>query len=158
MHTGDIGVIDDQGYLTITDRKKALIINSAGKNMSPSAIEQAIGGGVPLVAQVVAVGDRRPYNVALIVLDRDGLEAFRAEAGIAESEFGELARHPQVLAAVERAVQAGNEKLARVEQIKRWTVLDHDWLPASEQLTPTAKLKRKAILGLYADVIEELYA
>ena len=158
MHTGDIGVIDDQGYLTITDRKKALIINSAGKNMSPSAIEQAIGGGVPLVAQVVAVGDRRPYNVELIVLDRDGLEAFRAEAGIAESEFGELARHPQVLAAVERAVQAGNEKLARVEQIKRWTVLDHDWLPASEQLTPTAKLKRKAILGLYADVIEELYA
>jgi long-subunit acyl-CoA synthetase (AMP-forming) len=119
MHTGDIGVIDDQGYLRITDRKKALIINSAGKNMSPSAIEQAIKGGVPMLAQVVAIGDRRPYNVALIVLDRDGLEAYRANVGLPEADFAELTGHPQVLAAVERAVHTGNEKLSRVERTKR---------------------------------------
>jgi long-subunit acyl-CoA synthetase (AMP-forming) len=158
MHTGDIGAIDDQGYLRITDRKKALIINSAGKNMSPSAIEQAIKGGVPLLAQVVAIGDRRPYNVALIVLDRDGLEAYRSEARIPEAGFAQLAGDPRVLGAVERAVKAGNEKLSRVEQIKRWKVLDHEWVPASNELTPTAKLKRKPIEQRYADVIDELYA
>jgi long-subunit acyl-CoA synthetase (AMP-forming) len=157
MHSGDIGTIDDDGYITITDRKKALIINSAGKNMAPSAIEQAIKGGVPLIAQVVAIGDRRPYVAALIVLDRDGLEAFRAQTGIPQADFAALTRHPEVLAAVERAVQEGNAKLARVEQVKRFAVLDHDWAPASEELTPTAKLKRKPIEERYADVIVQLY-
>nr|WP_258165237.1 MULTISPECIES: AMP-binding protein [Protofrankia] len=158
MRTGDIGVIDDDGYLTITDRKKALIINSGGKNMSPSAIEQAIKGGQPLIAQVVAVGDRRPYNVALIVLDRDGLEAFRARAGIPPADFATLTRHPQVAAAVEDAVRRGNQKLARIEQIKRWKVLDHDWVPGGDELTPTAKLRRRPIEQRYAETIEELYA
>ncbi|KLL12570.1 hypothetical protein FrCorBMG51_04550 [Protofrankia coriariae] len=158
MHTGDIGVIDDDGYLTITDRKKALIINSGGKNMSPSAIEQAIKGGQPLIAQVVAIGDRRPYNVALIVLDRDGLEAFRARAGIPPTDFAALTRHPQVAAAVEDVVKRGNQKLARIEQIKRWKVLDHDWAPGGDELTPTAKLRRRPIEQRYAETIEELYA
>jgi long-chain acyl-CoA synthetase len=158
MRSGDIGVIDEDGYLTITDRKKALIINSAGKNMSPAAIEQAIKGGVPLIAQVLAIGDRRPYNVALIVLDRDGLEAFRRAEGIEPAEFTELARDPRVLTAVAAAVEAGNEKLARVEQIKRHAVLDHDWTPGGDELTPTAKLKRKPIEQRYASLIDELYA
>jgi long-subunit acyl-CoA synthetase (AMP-forming) len=157
MHSGDIGSFDADGYLTITDRKKALIINSAGKNMSPAAIEQAIKGGVPLIAQMVAIGDRRPYNVALIVLDRDGVEAFRARKGLCPAEFAVLSQHPEVLAEVKRAVDAGNTKLARVEQIKRYLVLDHDWAPASDELTPTAKLKRKPIEQKYADAIEELY-
>jgi long-subunit acyl-CoA synthetase (AMP-forming) len=158
MHSGDIGAFDADGYLMITDRKKALIINSGGKNMSPAAIEQAIKGGVALIAQVVAVGDRRPYNVALIVLDRDGLEAFRARNGIASRDFAALSGHREVLAEVQRAVDAGNERLARVEQIKRHVVLDHEWLPASDELTPTAKLKRKLIEHKYADTIEELYS
>jgi long-subunit acyl-CoA synthetase (AMP-forming) len=158
MHSGDIGAFDADGYLTITDRKKALIINSAGKNMSPAAIEQAIKGGAPMIAQVVAIGDRRPYNVALIVLDRDGLEAFRARKGITARDFAALSQHPEVLAEVQRAVDAGNAKLARVEQIKRHVVLDHDWVPASDELTPTAKLKRKPIEHKYTDTIEELYA
>jgi long-subunit acyl-CoA synthetase (AMP-forming) len=158
MHSGDIGAFDADGYLTITDRKKALIINSAGKNMSPAAIEQAIKGGVSLIAQVVAIGDRRPYNVALVVLDRDGLEAFRARNGIASADFAALSQHPDVLAEVQRAVAAGNERLARVEQIKRHVVLDHEWLPASDELTPTAKLKRKPIERKHADAIEQLYA
>jgi long-chain acyl-CoA synthetase len=158
MRSGDIGTIDADGYLTITDRKKALIINSAGKNMSPAMIEQAIKGGVPLIAQTIVIGDRRAYNVALIVLDRDGLEAFRRARGIALSEFAALARHPGVLAAVAAAVEAGNGKLARVEQIKRHAVLDHDWAPGGDELTPTGKLKRKPIERRYASLIEELYA
>jgi long-subunit acyl-CoA synthetase (AMP-forming) len=158
MHSGDIGSLDADGYLTITDRKKALIINSGGKNMSPAAIEQAIKGGMALIGHVVAYGDRRPYNVALIVLDRDGLEAFRVRCAVPAGDLAELSRRPEVLAEVERAVARGNARLARVEQIKRYVVLDHDWLPASNELTPTAKLKRKSIEERYVDVIEELYA
>jgi len=158
MRSGDIGVIDDDGYLRIIDRKKALIISSSGKNMSPASIEQAIKGGVPLIAQVVVFGDRRPYNVALIVLDRDGLAGLRATAGIREAPFAELAREPRVLAAVEEAVRRGNERLSRFEQIKRHAVLDHEWLPASETLTPTAKLERGQIQARYRDLVESLYA
>jgi len=158
MRSGDIGVIDANGYLRIVDRKKALIISSSGKNMSPASIEQAIKGGVPLIAQVVVFGDRRPYNVALIVLDRDGLAGLCAAAGIGEAPFAELTREPRVLAAVETAVRQGNKRLSRFEQIKRHAVLDHEWLPASETLTPTAKLKRGQIESRYRDVVEGLYA
>ena len=157
MHSGDIGKIDEAGYLWITDRKKALIINSAGKNMSPAMIEHAIQGGLPLISHVVAIGDRRAYNVALIVLDRDGLAAFCRTRALPEAEFTTLTKHPEVVAEVERAVQDGNAKLARVEQIKRFAILDHEWLPASETLTPTAKLRRGPITERYADVIEGLY-
>jgi long-chain acyl-CoA synthetase len=157
MRSGDIGRIDEDGYLTIVDRKKALIINSSGKNMSPAAIEQAIKGGQPLIAQVVAFGDRRPYNVALIVLDPEGVAAFRAAEGIPEAPFAELARDERVLAAVADAVRRGNERLSRVEQIKRYEVLDHEWLPASDELTATAKLKRTKIEDRYAGVVQALY-
>jgi long-subunit acyl-CoA synthetase (AMP-forming) len=158
MHSGDIGRIDDDGYLWITDRKKALIINSAGKNMSPAMIEQAIQGGVSLISNVVAIGDRRPYNVALIVLDRDGLAAFCHQHGVEFTTYAEMTAHAAVVAAVERTVKTGNEKLARVEQIKRFAILDHDWLPASEALTPTGKLKRGPIVERYAELIDGLYA
>jgi long-chain acyl-CoA synthetase len=157
MRSGDIGVIDDDGYLRIVDRKKALIISSSGKNMSPASIEQAIKGGVPLIAQVVVFGDSRPYNVALIVLDRDGLAALCTAQGIPEAPFAERARDARVLAAVDAAVRAGNARLARFEQIKRHAVLDHEWLPASETLTPTAKLKRGQIEARYRDLVEGLY-
>src|SRR5439155_26144623 len=100
FHTGDIAEMDDDGYVRIVDRKKALIINSAGKNMSPANIEQAIKGGQPLLAQVYAHGDRRPYNVALVVLDRDGLAALAGRHGLAELSFGELSQRPEVAAAV----------------------------------------------------------
>jgi long-subunit acyl-CoA synthetase (AMP-forming) len=157
MRSGDIGRIDADGYLTIVDRKKAIIINSSGKNMSPAAIEQAIKGGVSLIAQVVVFGDRRPYNVALIVLDPEGVVAYCAANGIPEAPFAELARDPHVLAAVDEAVRRGNERLSRVEQIKRYQVLDHEWLPAGDELTATAKLKRAKIEERYADVVQGLY-
>jgi long-subunit acyl-CoA synthetase (AMP-forming) len=157
FHTGDIAERDPDGYLRIVDRKKALIINSAGKNMSPANIEQAIKGGQPLIAQAFAIGDRRPYNVALIVLDRDGVVGFAREHRLGDHGFEQLARHQRVLDAIEAAVESGNQRLSRVEQIKRFAVLDHDWPLGSEYLTPTAKLKRKEIEVHYRDVIESLY-
>jgi long-subunit acyl-CoA synthetase (AMP-forming) len=157
FRTGDIGELDDDGYLRIVDRKKALIINSAGKNMSPANIEQAIKGGQPLISQVFAVGDRRPYNVALIVLDRDGVAGFAGERGLGDDTFEQFTGHGAVLDAVAAAVESGNQRLARVEQIKRFVILDHDWPLGSKYLTPTAKLRRKEIEMHYEDVIEALY-
>ncbi|MHB8689747.1 MAG: AMP-dependent synthetase/ligase [Solirubrobacteraceae bacterium] len=145
LHTGDIGELDDDGYLRIVDRKKELIISAAGKNMSPSNIEAAIKTHSPLIGQIVAVGDRRPYNVALIALDPDALG-------------GRNADDPDVLAEIEAAVEHGNARLSRVEQIKRFKVLGEAWGPGGEELTPTMKLKRKPITAKYAAEIEALYA
>jgi long-subunit acyl-CoA synthetase (AMP-forming) len=145
LHTGDVGRLGEDGYLTIVDRKKELIINAAGKNMSPANIEAAIKTHSPLIGQVVAIGDRRPYNVALVALDPDAL------AGRAPDD-------PEVVAEVEAAVRAGNERLARVEQVKRHRIIGEPWAPGGEELTPTMKLKRRPIAEKYADVIEELYA
>ncbi|MEV4421803.1 AMP-dependent synthetase/ligase [Patulibacter sp. NPDC049589] len=157
--TGDVGQLDDDGYLSIVDRKKALIINSGGKNMSPANIEQAIKGGQPLLSQVFAIGDRRPYNVALVVLDRDGLAVFARSAGLdPDEDFAVLSQRPEVRDAVQAAVDAGNEKLARVEQIKRFAILDHDWLPGGPQLTPTNKVKRREVAEQYAATASDLYA
>jgi long-chain acyl-CoA synthetase len=157
MHSGDIGELDARGYLRIVDRKKALIINSSGKNMSPATIEQAIRGGASLLGQVVVVGDHRPYNVGLIVLDPDGLAALCRDRAITPAPLAELSRHPEVLASVDAAVAVGNARLSRVEQIKRHAVLDHVWLPAGFALTATAKLKRAQIQERYADLIDGLY-
>jgi long-subunit acyl-CoA synthetase (AMP-forming) len=158
FHTGDIGARDDDGYLRIVDRKKALIINSFGKNMSPANIEQAIKGGQPLISQVRVVGDRRPYNVALIILDRDGVAGFARDHELAETAFEKLTGHPEVLGAVAAAVEAGNQRLSRPEQIRRYQVLDHDWPLGGEQLTPTAKVKRGEVAVQYQAVIDGLYA
>ncbi len=155
--TGDIGEFDADGYLRIVDRKKALIINSSGKNMSPANIEQAIKTGEPLISQVFAHGDRRPYNVALIVLDRDGLATAATALGLDGTDLAALSRREEIQAAIAAAVERGNERLSRVEQIKRFHVLDHDWLPGGAELTPTAKLKRREIAAKYAAEIDALY-
>jgi long-subunit acyl-CoA synthetase (AMP-forming) len=156
LHTGDIGTLDDDGYLTIVDRKKELIINAAGKNMSPLAIEAALKNAGPLIGQACVIGDRRPYNVALLLLDPDGAESWAREHGH-PGEYASLARDPDVVRAVAAEVDAANARLARVEQIKRWALLDADWAPDGDELTPTMKLKRKAIAGKHAAAIEELY-
>ena len=127
-----------------------------------STIEQAIKGGQPLLAQVFAYGDRRSYNVALVVVDRDGLAAFLQSldppVDPAESSFAELTQRPEVLEAVGAVVEAGNERLSRVEQIKRFLVLDHVWVFGEEELTPTNKLRRRQIATRYAAEIDALYA
>jgi long-subunit acyl-CoA synthetase (AMP-forming) len=157
LRTGDIGSIDELGFLTIIDRKKELIINAAGKNMSPANIEQQLKQGSQLIGQAIAIGDRRPYNVALIVLDPDALAAFAARHGLPDPSAAAMAAEPAVLAQVAEGVQRANAHLSRAEQIKRFTVLDCDWAPGGEELTPTMKLRRKPIHAKYADEIEELY-
>ncbi len=158
LHTGDVAAIDDDGYVRIAGRKKDLIINAAGKNMSPSAIEGAVLAASPLIAQAVAVGDRRPYIVALIALDPDAAAMFAARSGIADPAPAVLADHPAVRAAIEVAVQTANARLARAEQIKRYSILPVSWEPGGDEITPTMKLKRRAVTAKYADVIESLYA
>ncbi|HXN37333.1 MAG TPA: long-chain fatty acid--CoA ligase [Solirubrobacteraceae bacterium] len=156
LHTGDIAHIDDDGYLRIVDRKKELIINAAGKNMSPANIEAVLKSSSPLIGQCVCVGDRRPYNVALIVLDPDAAAAFARERHL-DCSIAALAADERLQAAVSEAVERANGTLSRIEQIKRFAILPHDWLPDSEELTPTMKLKRKPIAQKYAREIDALY-
>ena len=144
MHSGDVGVLDEDGYLRIVDRIKELIISAAGKNMSPANIEVTIKAAGSLIANVCAIGDARPYNTALLTLDPD-------------AAAGRGADDPELLAEVDAQMQRANERLARVEQIKRFTVLPHDWLADGDELTPTSKLKRRAIAAKYATEIEGMY-
>ncbi len=155
--TGDVGEFDDDGYLRIVDRKKELIINAAGKNMSPANIESTLKSASPLIGQTCVIGDRRPYNTALIVLDLEYTPAWAAQLGVDAATPELLAAHERVRAAVQDGVDRANASLSRVEQIKRFTILPGDWPPAGDELTPTMKLKRKPIATKYADVIESLY-
>jgi long-chain acyl-CoA synthetase len=158
LRTGDIGVFDEDGYLTIVDRKKELIISAAGKNMSPANIEAALKSSSPLIAQACCIGDRRPYNTALIVLDADFAPPWAAKHGIEDTTLESLADDERVRAVVQEGVDAANEKLARVEQIKKFEIVRGDWLAGGDELTPTMKLKRKPIAEKYEDAIEALYA
>ncbi len=155
--TGDIGEIDEEGYVTILDRKKELIINAAGKNMSPANIEAQIKVSSPLINQAVTVGDGRPYNVALIVLDPDFAPVWATQNGI-DGSFEDLAADERIEAAIQAAVEEANSKLARVEQIKKFKLIPGEWLPGGDELTPTMKLKRKPIAEKYETEIEDLYA
>jgi long-subunit acyl-CoA synthetase (AMP-forming) len=157
LHTGDVGEIDEDGFLTIVDRKKELIINAAGKNMSPANIEAALKTGSPLIGQAAAIGDRRPYNTALIVLDADYAPQWAAQNGLSGLSLEQLARAPQVIEAVQAGIDEANSHLARVEQIKKFTIVPGDWAPGGDELTPTMKLKRKPIAEKYADTIEAMY-
>jgi long-subunit acyl-CoA synthetase (AMP-forming) len=158
LHTGDIGELDGDGYLSIVDRKKELIINAAGKNMSPASIESKLKAASPLIGQVVAVGDARRYNVALIVLDPDYAPVWAQGQDIEDTALESLAGHEAVRQEIEAAVGSANERMARVEQIKKFKILSTEWAPGGDELTPTMKLKRKPIERKYASEIEELYA
>ena len=158
LHTGDIGELDEDGYLRIVDRKKELIINAAGKNMSPASIESKLKAASPLIGQVAAVGDARRYNVALIVLDPDYAPAWAHGQGIDYATLEDLAEHDAVREEIEAAVASANERMARVEQIKKFKILPAEWAPGGDELTPTMKLKRKPIERKYASEIEALYA
>jgi long-chain acyl-CoA synthetase len=142
----------------VVDRKKELIINAAGKNMSPANIEARIKAASPLVAQVAAIGDGRPYNVALITLDPDACGAFAAAHGMEDPSPAAMARDARVRESVAAGVEAGNAALSRVEQIKKFTLIEGEWEAGGDELTPTMKLKRKPIAAKYAAEIEALYA
>jgi long-chain acyl-CoA synthetase len=156
LHTGDIGTVDADGFLSVVDRKKELIITSGGENVSPAAVEAQLVAH-PLIGQALAYGDRRPYLVALLVLDGDVAPGWAAGRGISGGSLAELAADPVVLAEVGRAVEAANSRLARVQQIKSWRLLPVEWTAESAELTPTLKVKRRVVHDKYADVIAALY-
>ncbi len=156
LHTGDVGSIDADGFVSVLDRKKELIITAGGENVSPAAVENLLVAH-PLIGQALAYGDRRPYLVALLTLDSGVAPAWARAHGIEATSLAELAGNPQVLAEVSRAVEAANGRLARVQQVKYWELLPVEWTAESEELTPTLKLKRRVVHAKYADVIDGLY-
>lgn len=158
LATGDIGALDEDGYLSVVDRKKELIVNAAGKNISPLRIEAAVKAETPLIGSVVAIGDGRPFISALVVLDPETALAFAESAGLTASTLEEIAADPAVTEIVAAAVFEANEKLSRVEQIKKYSIVADVWLPGGQELTPTLKLRRKPIAEKYGTQIEELYS
>jgi long-chain acyl-CoA synthetase len=157
IHTGDIGEMDADGYLRIVDRKKELIITAGGKNISPANIESVLKS-FPLIGQACVVGDGRKFVSALIVLDPDVAPAWAKARGIEFQSLADLAANEEVRAEVARSVEATNARFSQVEAIKRFTILPDEWLPDSEELTPTMKLKRRGVLAKYAAEIEAMYA
>jgi long-chain acyl-CoA synthetase len=157
LHTGDIGVFDDEGYLRIVDRKKELIITAGGKNVSPANLETALRT-IPLVGQAAVVGDGRKFVSALLVLDPVRAQSWATAHGRDGASLAELATDPAVLAEVQHGVDEAMADFSHAEQIKRFTLLADEWLPDSDELTPTAKLKRRNIVTKYAAAIDAMYA
>jgi long-chain acyl-CoA synthetase len=157
LHTGDIGELDDDGYLKIVDRKKELIITAGGKNISPANLEAALKM-IPLVGQAAAIGDQRPFVSALVVLDPDTAPAWAAQHGLEGLSLQELADHPDVIAEVELGLAGVMEGFNNAERVKKVKVLGAEWLPDSELLTPTSKLKRRGVNSYFAAEIEALYS
>jgi long-chain acyl-CoA synthetase len=157
VHSGDIGEPGPNGQFRIIDRKKELIITSAGKNISPSNLE-SLAKSSPIIGQAVAVGDARNFISVLVVLDPQVAPAWAKARGIAAATMAELAGDPAVVAEVRRALTTANTHLSRVEQFKRFTILPGEWSPESEELTPTMKLKRRVIYSKYQPQIEAMYA
>jgi len=157
LHSGDIGELDEDGYLRIVDRKKELIITAGGKNISPANLEASLKT-ISLVGQAAAVGDNRPFVAALVVLDPDVAGAWAAAHGLGDLSLVELAEHPDVIAAVEAELPEVMARFNNAERVKKLRILGEEWLPDSDLLTPTSKLKRRGIRERYAAEIEALYA
>jgi long-chain acyl-CoA synthetase len=156
LHTGDIGEVDSEGFIKITGRKKDIIITAGGKNITPANLEAEIKQQ-PLVSQCVVVGDRRPYLVALVTLDPEEAIKYAQENGLPEDP-AELARNPDIKAAIEAHVEKINQNFARVEQVKKIAILPQDLSQESGELTPTLKVKRAVVAQKHEDAIEQLYA
>ena len=156
MHSGDVGQLDDNGYLTITDRKKDLIITAGGKNIAPQEIENKIKFH-DVISQVVVIGDRRPFLTALITLDEEKAPAWAKANGVDASDLAVIAGDERTLKEIEGAINEVNNSLARVEGVKKFRVLDRDFLEEENEITPTLKVKRKQIGENYNEHIEEMY-
>jgi long-chain acyl-CoA synthetase len=156
LHTGDVGWIDEEGFLHITDRKKEMIVTSGGANVAPQHVEDLLRRD-PLIAQAMLYGDRRPYPTALIALDPDTLATFAREQGILLTDYADLARHPAVIARVERAVEAANARLQSYARVKRFAAVPAPFTEEAGELTPTQKVKRRVVADRYRDLLESLY-
>ena len=157
LHSGDLGELDADGYLSITGRKKDLIITSSGKNISPSNIEQALKL-CRWISQAIVYGDRKPYLTALLTIDPDEAAALADKVGADSKDPAELAQHPAVREELQAAVDETNRKFARIEQVKKFTILDRDLSQEHDELTPTLKVKRNVVYKNYADEFAALYA
>ncbi|MBI2243032.1 MAG: long-chain fatty acid--CoA ligase [Nocardioides sp.] len=156
VHTGDIGTLDEDGFFSIVDRKKELIITSAGKNIAPSNIEGYLKES-PIVGHAMAVGDGRPYVVAILTLDGEIAPIVAQQLGLEFTDLADLAEKPEIRAIAQKAVDEANARLSRPEQVKSFELLPVEWTAESEELTPTLKLKRRVVNAKYADVLDRLY-
>ncbi len=157
LHSGDIGELDDDGYLRIVDRKKELIITSGGKNISPANLEAALKT-IPLIGQAAAIGDNRKFCSAILVLDPEAARVWAKSHDKSDVSLTDLALDPVVIAEVQSGVDEVNEQFAQVERIKKFTLVGEEWLPDSDMLTPTSKLKRRGVNARYANEIEAMYS
>ncbi len=156
IRTGDIGTVDEDGFYSVVDRKKELIITSSGKNIAPSNIENYLKES-PIVGHAMALGDDRSYVVAILTLDGEIAPLVAAKMGIEFTDLADLSRKPEIRAMAQAAVDKANERLSRPEQVKAWELLPDEWTAESEELTPTLKLKRRVVRTKYSDVVDKLY-
>jgi long-chain acyl-CoA synthetase len=157
LHSGDIGTVDDDGYFRIVDRKKELIITAGGKNISPANLEAALKM-IPLVGQACAIGDGRPFVGALVTLDPEVAPVWAKNHDVEFETLADLAQHPDVVGEIERSLAEVMSQFNNAERVKKVRILGEEWLPDSEVLTPTSKLKRRGVMTRYADEIEALYS
>jgi long-chain acyl-CoA synthetase len=156
LHTGDVGEIDEEGYLKITDRKKDLIITAGGKNIAPQYIENLLKFS-PYINDAVVIGDRRKYVTALIIIDEDNVVKYAQDMKVQYTTFATLTKTDEVIALIQQEINKVNAQMARVENIRKFRILNKKLYTEDGEVTPTMKVKRKAINAQFGDVIEEMY-
>jgi long-chain acyl-CoA synthetase len=157
LHTGDVGKVDEEGFFYITDRMKDIIITAGGKNITPSEFENQLKFS-PYITDAVVIGDKRPYLVALVMVDHENVEKYAQDQAIPFTNYASLCRRPEIVALIQGEIDKVNKRFARVEQVKKFRLLETKLTAEDEELTPTMKLKRKLVNEKYKDLIEAMYA